>query len=99
MDESPFIRYASFIFLGLTLVVGYAIMRAFGARWKQERSGGEQWLEKQLAEARAERERRRRTLDAPSGLEGPAYDPEQRAAIDRARAEGAEPPPGERPSP
>lgn len=99
MTDSPLVRYASFIFLGLTLVVGYALMRAFGAKWKQERSGGEEWLEKQLAEARAERERGKRTLDAPSGLDGPAYDPEQRAALDRARAEDAEPPTGEKPAP
>lgn len=86
MDDygSSFIRYSSFIFLGLSLSIGYFILRWMSAKKEKLRSA-EDALREEIERLRQERAARGET-DSASGLEGPNYTPEERAAIERARA-------------
>jgi len=80
-------KYGSFIYLGLSLSVGYVIWMAFRgkAAKEQKRDLAEELLRQEVE--RLEKPRPAQAEPDGSGLAGPSYTPEQQAAIDSAESE------------
>ncbi len=85
-------EYASFIFLGLSVCIGYALWRIRVARrgTRSRRDLAEHLLEREIAELESSRSGVERPGRDGSGLSGPAYTPEEEALLRRARE--ADPP-------
>lgn len=85
--ESWTMKYGSFIYLGLSLCVGYVIWMVFRGKAAKERKRD---LAEEMLQAEVARLEKPRAVDPErdgSGLAGPAYTPEQQAAIDSAESE------------
>ena len=80
-------KYGSFIYLGLSLCVGYVVWMVFRAKAAKEKKRD---LAEELLRHEVERIERPRVVEPErdgSGLAGPAYTAEQQAAIDSAESE------------
>jgi len=91
MDDfgSGIVKYSSFIYLGLSVMIGYVLLRVYGSKNKQQRETAEDRLARELAEFRgthAPATNQPDPAEDASGLEGPSYTDDQRAALDAAKA-------------
>jgi hypothetical protein len=91
MDDfgSGLVKYSSFIYLGLSVMIGYVLLRVYGSKNKDTRETAEDRLARELEELRAAHAPAAKQADPAldaSGLEGPAYTEDERAALDAARA-------------
>ncbi|MDX2175626.1 MAG: hypothetical protein SF028_04060 [Candidatus Sumerlaeia bacterium] len=75
------VEYASFIFLGLSLTIGYIVWRIVGTK----RGGPSGEAADDALRAELERVRKEGAGGGASGLEGPGLSPEERAALRAAR--------------
>lgn len=93
------VQYSSFIYLGLSVMIGYVILRVYNSKKKDSRETAEDRLARELDEFRRAHAPEAQAPEAEppppdaSGLEGPNYTPDQRAAIDAAVARDTTPRP------
>lgn len=89
-EEVPWAtRYASFIFLGLTISVGYVFWRIRSTKRSNavRRDLAEEILAREVAALEQQpSEESHEDIDG-SGLAGPAYTPQERAILERAASE------------
>ena len=82
-------QYASFIFLGVSVLIGYLIWRVRSSRrlGEEKRSVAEELLAKEIAELDAGRHAAPDAEHDGSGLGAPAYTAEERNLLERARTQ------------
>lgn len=82
-------QYASFIFLGVSVLFGYLIWRVRSSRrsHEQKRTVAEEMLAQEIAQLEKRRGGAQPDEHDGSGLGAPSYTAEERALLDRARAQ------------